>query len=228
MEVRLQKAIAESGLCSRRRAEELIIHSHVRVNGIVAKIGMNVTVGKDIILVNGKELKPENKVYLMLNKPKGYITSAGDPYDRKHVLELIHEQKRVFPVGRLDRDTTGLLLLTNDGDFANKIMHPRYEVKKTYEATIDRRPEMQDLQAINEGVIIDGRRVKAFAHKVAPKIVKITLHTGMNKEVKRIFKKMGYWVEALKRTEIQGVKLNVKEGKCRHLHPSEIKKLLQE
>lgn len=225
-EVRLQKAIAEAGVCSRRKAEELIQHGHVRVNGELAKIGMNVDPAKDKILVSGQYLRPENKVYLMLNKPQGYITTAADPYGRKHVLQLIHEPQRLFPVGRLDRDTTGLLLLTNDGEFANKIMHPRYEVSKTYEATLDRRIESEDLARINAGIMIDGVMVKSHAVRVAPKVVRIIVHTGMNKEVKRIFKRIGYWVEALRRTEIQGVHLSMKEGKYRHLVPSEIKKLL--
>jgi 23S rRNA pseudouridine2605 synthase len=228
MEVRLQKAIAESGLCSRRKAEEMIQHGHVRVNGEVAKIGMNVDAEKDKILVNGEYLRPEKKVYLMLNKPRGFLTTASDPYGRKHVLQLLHESQRVFPVGRLDRDTTGLLLLTNDGEFANRIMHPRYRVEKTYEATLDRRMEPEDLAKINAGVVIEGSVVRARAQRVMPKVVRISVHTGMNKEVKRIFKKVGYWVEALRRTEIEGVRLNVKEGKYRHLVPSEIKKLLRE
>jgi 23S rRNA pseudouridine2605 synthase len=229
MEVRLQKAIAESGLCSRRRAESMIEHGHVRVNGEIAKIGMNVDPEKDKILVNGQYIRPEKKIYIMLNKPRGYLTTATDPYGRKHVLDLIHESKRVFPVGRLDRDTTGMLLLSNDGEFANRIMHPRYEVTKTYEATLDRKLEEEDLRKINAGMIIDGKRVRASAKRIAPKRVSITIHTGLNKEVKRIFKKAGYWVEALKRTEIQGVRLGpLKESKYRHLVDSEIKKLLQE
>jgi pseudouridine synthase len=228
MEVRLQKAIAEAGLCSRRKAEELIVHGHVRVNGQIAKIGMNVDVEKDKILVNGVYLKPEKKIYLMLNKPRGYLCTVTDPFDRKNVVQLIHESKRVFPVGRLDRDTTGMLLLSNDGEFTNRITHPRYEVSKTYEATLNDRITTEALQKINDGLIIDGKRVRATAKRLAPKRVMITVHTGMNKEVKRLFKKVGYWVEALKRTEIQGVKLTVKEGKYRHLAESEIKKLLQE
>jgi len=228
MEMRLQKAIAEAGVCSRRKAEELIIAGHVRVNGVVAKIGANVEPEKDSILVLGKPVKAERKVYLMLNKPAGYITTASDPYDRKHVLHLLHESRRVFPVGRLDRDATGLLLITNDGEFANRIMHPRYEVSKTYEATLDKKLESDDLKTINEGMRIDGRSVTAHARIIAPKRVSITIHAGMNKEVKRIFKRLGYWVESLKRTEIQGVRMDVKEGKYRHLVPSEVKKLLQE
>jgi pseudouridine synthase len=226
MEMRLQRAIAETGHCSRRKAEELIKHGHVRVNGEIAKIGMNVDSEKDKILVQGQYLRRERKVYLMLNKPQGFLTTASDPFGRKHVLELIHESQRVFPVGRLDRDTTGILLLTNDGEFANKIMHPRYEVKKTYEATLDQKIATEDLAKINAGMIIDGKRVNAFAKRMGPKQVQVTVHTGLNKEVKRIFKRLGYWVEALRRTEIQGVSLgNLKEGKYRHLVESEIKKL---
>lgn len=229
MEVRLQKAIAESGLCSRRKAEELIKHGHVRVNGEIAKIGMDVDPAKDKILVQGKPIKPERKVYLLLNKPRGFIATVSDPYDRKHILQLIHEGKRVFPVGRLDRDTTGMIILTNDGEFANRIMHPRYEVSKTYEATLDKKIETEDLQRINDGLIIDGKRVKAFAKRTGPKTVAITVHTGMNKEVKRLFKQVGYWVQALRRTEIENVRMgSLKEGKYRHLVDSEIKKLLRQ
>lgn len=229
MEVRLQKAIAEAGICSRRKAEELIKAGHVRVNGELAKIGRDVDPEKDKILVLGQYIKPENKVYIMLNKPRGFITTASDPYGRKHVLDLVHESKRVFPAGRLDRDTTGALILTNDGEFANRITHPRYEVSKTYEATLDRKIETEDIQRINDGLIVDRKRVKAFVKRTGPKTVQITVHTGMNKEVKRLFKMVGYWVEALRRTEIQGVRLgNIKEGKYRHLVDSEIKKLLRE
>lgn len=227
MEVRLQKAIAESGLCSRRKAEELIVHGHVRVNGEIAKIGMNVEVGKDTILVFGKELKPEKKIYLMLNKPRGYLTTASDPFDRKNVLQLLHEPYRVFPVGRLDRDTTGMLLLTNDGEFANRIMHPRYEVSKTYEVTLDRKLEQEDIAEINSGVVIvERRRIVATVRRLGPKRASITIHTGLNKEVKRIFKQRGYWVEALKRTEINGVFCALKEGKYRHLTSTEVRRLL--
>ena len=206
----------------------MIEHGHVRVNGEIAKIGRNVDPEKDKILVNGVYLRSERKIYLVLNKPQGFIATVTDPYDRKNVMELIHETQRVFPVGRLDRDTTGMLLLTNDGEFANRITHPRYEVTKTYEVTLDRKIEEEDLRAINDGLIVDRKRVRATAKRLAPKRVSITVHTGMNKEVKRLFKKVGYWVQALKRTEIQGVVLTVKEGKYRHLVDSEIKKLLQE
>jgi 23S rRNA pseudouridine2605 synthase len=225
--IRLQKAIADAGVCSRRKAEELIVHGHVRVNGEIAKIGTEVDPLKDKILVMGRPVVAQKKIYLMLNKPRGYLTTAADPYGRKHVLSLIHESQRVFPVGRLDRDTTGLLILTNDGEFANRIMHPRYEVTKTYEATLDDRIDDAALKRINDGIVLDGRRIQATATKLAPKRVRITIHTGLNKEVKRLLKQVGSWVVALQRTEIQGVRMTVKEGKYRHLTASEIARLTQ-
>ena len=206
----------------------MIEAGHVRVNNEIATIGMNVDTDKDKILVNGQYLKAEKKIYLMLNKPKGYITTVSDPFDRKNVIQLVHESKRVFPVGRLDRGTTGMIILTNDGVFANRIMHPRYEVTKTYEATLDRKIEEDDIKTINAGMIIDGKKIQAKAKKLAPTRVAITIHTGLNKEVKRLFKKVGYWVKDLHRSEINGVRLTVKEGKYRHLNAFEMKKLLGE
>lgn len=228
MPVRLQKFIAESGLTSRRKAEEMIIAGHVRVNGEVAVIGRDVDPEKDEVMVQGIRLKRERKIYLMLHKPRGYITTLADPWARKSVLELIHEHGRVFPIGRLDTDTTGLLLLTNDGDFANRIMHPSFNVAKTYEATLDRKAEEEDIKRIREGIVIDGHVIEATARRIGPKRVRITVHTGLNKEVKRIFKLLGFWVKDLHRVDIGGVHLPgaLKEGKYRHLVPSEIEKLL--
>jgi 23S rRNA pseudouridine2605 synthase len=227
MPVRLQKFIAESGVCSRRKAEDLIRGGHVHVNGELARIGDNVDPEKDEVIVQGQKLKVERKIYLMLNKPRGYITTLTDPWERKSVMELIHEPKRVFPVGRLDRDTTGLLLLTNDGEFANRIMHPRYETSKTYEALLDRKIEREDIDKIRAGVVIDGKTISATASRMGPKQVRIVVHTGLNKEVKRIFKALGFWVRDLHRVEVGGLRLPpaLKEGKYRHLVESEIKKL---
>lgn len=224
MQVRVQKIIAESGYCSRRKAEELIEKGLVYVNGQMAKIGQNAD-PEDEIVVNGQRIHAEKKAYLMLHKPRGYITTASDPWGRKSVLELVHVPQRVFPVGRLDKDTTGLLLLTNDGAFANQIMHPRYEVRKSYEATLDRKIEDDDLRKLNEGIVLDGRKIEARAQRLSAKRVKITIHTGLNKEVKRLFKKLGYWVKDLTRTEIGNLKLNVREGKWRKLSISEVKAL---
>ena len=221
MSVRLQKFIAESGFCSRRKAEEMIIAGHVRVNGEIARIGQNVDPETDAVIFQGTRLRPERKAYLMLHKPRGYITTAADPWGRKSVLQLIREPWRVFPVGRLDRDATGLLLLTNDGEFANRIMHPRYEIPRTYEATLDRKVEQEHIDSIRAGMVLDGVRITATARRIGPKRVSITVHTGLNKEVKRIFKALGFWVRDLHRVAIGDLRLpeGLKPGKYRHLVP---------
>lgn len=223
---RIQKLISQAGITSRRKAEELIEKGKVLVNGKIAKLGDKADPQQDKIIVEGHEIRSEKKIYLMLNKPKGFITTASDPFGRPNVLQLLHEQQRVYPVGRLDQDTTGLLLLTNDGSFANRIMHPRYEVIKSYIATLDKNIEDKHIAAINEGVIIDRKKIDAKARSLSSKKVQITIHTGLNKEVKRIFKSLGYWVRELHRVQIASLKLDVKEGKYRHLHQSEVKKLL--
>jgi 23S rRNA pseudouridine2605 synthase len=194
---RLQKYIASAGICSRRKAEELIKKELVIVNNKIAEIGMNVDPSKDTVIVQGTTIKPEKHVYLVLNKPSGFITTVSDPYNRDSVVSLVHEQKRVFPIGRLDKDTTGMLLLTNDGDFV----------------------------AINEGVILNRKKIEAKVRKLSNKRALITVHTGINKEIKRIFSKVGYWVVSLKRTQIGPLKLDVREGKYRHLVDSEVDKL---
>ncbi|MDD9953882.1 MAG: pseudouridine synthase [Candidatus Woesearchaeota archaeon] len=223
---RVQKIIAHAGYCSRRKAETLIEKGQVRVNGKIAKIGDNAE-PTDQIIVNGTIIKQEKPCYLLMNKPAGYITTADDPFGRRHVLELVHEAQRVFPVGRLDKDATGLLLLTNDGNFANKVMHPRYEVKKTYEVTLDKKITEKDLGNINKGVVLDRKKIAVAAKRLSGKKVRITLHAGINKVVKRIFKKSGYWVRGLQRTQIGSLKLNVKDGKYRKLSEQEIKALQQ-
>lgn len=224
MAVNLQKYIAEAGLASRRKAEEFITQGIVRVNGEPARLGMTVSEG-DVVTVNGREIKPEKKIYLMLNKPQGYITTLDDPWGRLNVRGLIHLPHRLFPVGRLDKDTTGLLLMTNDGEWANRIMHPRYEVRKVYEAVLDRKFEDEDMRKLSEGIILDGKRIEARAQRLSNKRVRIVIHTGLNKEIKRLFKSLGYWVRDLERIEIGGVPLNVKEGKFRHLSDGEVERL---
>ncbi len=226
MEARIQKLIAEAGICSRRKAEELIAQGSVTVNGKTAKLGENADIEKDKIVVNGERIRAQRKIYLMLNKPRGYITTVADPWGRKNVVDLIHLPWRVFPVGRLDRDATGLLLLTNDGEFANRIMHPRYEVKKTYEVMLDRRIEDAELRTIAKGVELDGKMIEAQVRRLGPRRVRISVHTGMNKEVKRIFKSVDHWVREINRTEVGPLKLNVKEGKYRTLTIGEVKAMM--
>lgn len=224
---RIQKIIAQAGVTSRRKAEELIRDGKVVVDGRIATLGESADPERAAIVVDGQELKKEKSVYLALHKPKGYITTTSDPYGRPHVLALVRVPQRVYPVGRLDSDTSGLLLLTNDGGFANKVMHPRYEIPKTYIATLDKKIAEKDIEKINSGVVLERRKITARARTLSGKRVEITVHTGLNKEVKRIFKKLGYWVRELSRSKIGSLKLDVKEGKYRHLHPSEVEKLVK-
>ncbi|MBR9700599.1 rRNA pseudouridine synthase [Candidatus Woesearchaeota archaeon] len=222
--LRVQKIIADAGICSRRKAEQLIKDEKVFVNMKIATIGDSADPEKDEIIVDGNKLEPEKKVYLMLNKPPGFITTSTDPWGRKSVLELVHVQQRVFSVGRLDKDTTGLIFLTNDGAWANRIMHPRYEVTKVYEAELDKPFQDKDLDRLNKGVMLDRKLIKAKARRLTKKKVQVTVHTGLNKEIKRLFKTLDYWVRGLKRVQIGQVRLDVKPGKTRHLVESEIEK----
>src|SRR5574342_260828 len=160
MQERIQKILAQAGIASRRKCEELIEKGRVSVNGKVAKIGEKADAEKDKISVSGKPIEVQKKVYIMLNKPKGYITTVSEKHDMKTVMQLVKVPQRIFPVGRLDRDTEGLLLLTNDGELANKLTHPRYEVEKEYFVVVDKPISERHMEKLQKGVIIDGRRVQ--------------------------------------------------------------------
>ncbi len=205
---RVQKLIGNSGFCSRRKAEELIKDGIVKVNGKTISIGDKAT-DEDIITVNGKLLfKPEKK-YIMFNKPVGCVTALTDP-DYKTVMDYIHVPERVFPVGRLDFNTSGLLILTNDGDFANKIMHPRYEINKTYKVVIHEALSKKDQARIQAGVKLeDGKTSPAKINILSENIVEITLHEGKNRIVRRIFNSLGYGIRSIHRIKIG--KLELKE-----------------
>ena len=193
---RLQKVIANSGYCSRRKAEELISQGKVSVNGnIVTEMGLKVS-GNDDILVEGKaiDLNNVNYVYYLLNKPRGIISSSKDEFNRKTVVDLIETDKRIYPIGRLDYDTTGLILLTNDGDFANLLMHPNNNIKKTYLAKIEGILDKNAIDQLKRGVLIDDRKVGVVDFKVRKKdvdkntsMVEVTIVEGRNHIVKRLF-----------------------------------------
>ncbi|MDD3175120.1 MAG: pseudouridine synthase [Candidatus Nanoarchaeia archaeon] len=217
MEERVQKIIAESGLCSRRKAEALIEQGRVFVNDKQISLGDKADGEKDIIKVNNKQIKKEKKVYYMLNKPKNYITTSDDLYERKKVTDLVPDQPRVFAVGRLDRDSTGILLLTNDGEFANKVMHPRYEIKKTYVATLKTKFNKEDLKKFKDGIYIEGQSIKSDAKIINDNTLEITLHVGLHKIVKRLLKEIGYYVDSLQRTKINNLELDVPLGTYRPL-----------
>lgn len=223
MLIRVQKIIADSGFCSRRKAEELIINKSVRVNGEKIKIGDKADTEKDTISIGDFVIEPQKKVYILLNKPKGYITTVSDMYDRRTVIDLVKVGVRIFPVGRLDRDATGMLLLTNDGEWANKIMHPRYETDKTYLALLDEPFTKEAKERIERGMKLHDGFVKAKVFVLNKKSVEIQIHEGKNKIVKRIFNEVGYRVLELCRVRIGKLHLgNLKAGKFRFLEQKEI------
>lgn len=224
---RVHKIISERGYCSRRKAEELIKEGRVKVNGKVVSIG-NKAAENDKIEVDGKVLKQQKKVYLMLNKPIKFITALKDAR-RDTVMDLIRVKEGIFPVGRLDYYTSGLLLLTNDGEFSNKVSHPRYNVKKTYLAELNKPITNEHIKRIEKGIRLeDGLTSPAKVRKLELNHAQITLHEGKNRIVRRIFDSLGYKVRALKRTKIGNLELGtLKPGKYRMLNPKDIEKIFQ-
>ena len=227
---RLQKVIAQAGIASRRKAEELIKDGKVKVNGkVVTELGIKVSTS-DSIEVNNKFIEKEVKEYYLLNKPRGVITSTSDEKGRKTVTELINTSARIYPVGRLDYDTTGALLLTNDGEFANILMHPTSEVDKVYLAKLEGIIKGEQINKLKDGVMIDDILVKASRVKLKKVnqesntcMVEITIHEGKNHQVKRMFEAVGYHVEKLTRERIGIFQIkDLKSGEYRKLSPKEV------
>ncbi len=227
--VRLNKLIALSGICSRREADELIRAGLITVNGkIVTELGIKVNPNDDI-RYNGERLRREKLVYILLNKPKDYITTTDDPHAKKTVMDLIESacKERVYPVGRLDRNTTGVLLLTNDGDLAKKLTHPSHKHKKIYHVVLDKNLKPADMKAIVEGIEIEGKMFAAdevsYASPDDRKQVGITIHSGQNHIVRKIFETLNYKVIKLDRVYFCGLtKKGLPRGKWRFLTPQEI------
>ena len=216
---RVQKIIAESGLCSRRKAEEYIASGKVFVNGTQVTLG-SVAEYKDTIIVNGKPISKEEKVYIMLHKPAGYVTANKDDFDMKLVTDLVTCKERVFPVGRLDKDASGLLLLTNDGDWGNKIIHPRYKHEKEYLAKLDDRIPKEVLREMNGITELKDGRVFAKVRCIKHPVYSITVIAGKHKIVKRIFQEYGFRVRQLKRIRIGKFRLgNLKVGEWKYIKP---------
>ena len=230
--IRLNKYIANSGICSRREADELITQGLVEVNGkVVTEMGYQVQ-KTDRVVFDGQSVTPEKPVYVLLNKPKGYISTTKDEKARKTVMDLVANASpyRLFPVGRLDRQTTGLILLTNDGHLTKKLTHPSFGVKKIYHVTLDRKLSVEDLRTIADGVRLEEgvAEVDSISYiEGKPKNeVGIEIHIGWNRVVRRIFKKMGYEVEALDRVIFAGLtKKNIKRGHWRILTEMEVNNL---
>lgn len=231
--VRIQKIIAESGMCSRRKAEEFIAAGKVKVNGHPCSLGDKAIPGKDLITVDGNKIlvaKRRNLYYIMLHKPRGYVTTMNDELDRKCVTELLSDfPERVYPVGRLDKNSEGLLLLTNNGNFANDIMHPSKHVSKTYRVTV--RPDINDEQLVQlaSGVVIDGRKTAECSVVVLDKqpgrvVLQMTIHEGRNRQIRKMCEAVGLEVARLKRTAIGPLKLGMLQpGEYRELKPDELR-----
>lgn len=234
MEERLQKILAEAGICSRRKAEVLIGEGRVKVNGVlVTELGTKADPERDEITRNGKPVRPVEKlVYYMLHKPVGYVTTAKDQFDRPTVLDLLYGVKeRVYPVGRLDYDTAGLLLLTNDGELTYKLTHPSHLVEKVYEARLFGRPTAADVQAFARGLVVEGRKLAPakleiledegrFCH------CKITIVEGRNRQVRKMCEAIKHPVDRLSRVATGELKLgDLEKGKFRALTAKEVKYL---
>jgi len=237
---RLQKIIAAAGICSRRKAEELILAGRVQVNGTIAtELGTKADLARDHIRVDGKLLHgPERHRYLLLNKPKGYVTTVSDPEGRPTVMELIRGGERVFPVGRLDYASEGLLLLTNDGELANALTRAAARVEKTYLVKVSGRPKASDLDQLRHGLMIDRGKPGSGEGRVmtAPAKVRLAregenpwyelvLIEGRNREIRKMFEEIGHHVEKIRRVGYGPLVLDVKPGELRELSPDEVEKL---
>jgi len=230
--IRLNRYIAICGYCSRREADNLISTGSVSVNGkIITQLGTRIT-ESDKVMIGDVAIKPEKKIYILMNKPKDYITTSKDPQNRKTVMNLLGDMKfRVYPVGRLDRNTTGILLFTNDGDLARKLTHPSSNILKIYEVKLDKNLKINDLQKIIDGIYIDGHKINvdeiSYIEDKPHNYVGISIHSGQYHIVKRIFESLGYKVLMLDRTMFGPLtKKNVPRGTWRYLTDSEVRLLM--
>lgn len=227
--IRLNKYIANSGICSRREADTYIEHGSVTVNGkLVTEMGYKVQ-PTDVVRFDGSTISPEQKRYVLLNKPKNYITTMDDDRGRKTVMDLVDNatNERIYPVGRLDRMTTGLLLFTNDGELAKKLTHPKHNVRKLYHASLDRKLDLKDLQKLRGDVVIEGRKVfidaVSYIEGEQKTEIGIEIHSGRNRIVRKIFEHVGYKVVKLDRVIFAGLtKKNLPRGRWRALTNQEV------
>ncbi|MEI3357093.1 MAG: pseudouridine synthase [Clostridia bacterium] len=235
-EIRLQKYIAKSGVASRRKAEELILEGKIQVNGkTITELGIKVNPEKDIVTYNGKKLKTEEEfVYILLNKPIGYVTTVKDQFGRDSVLDLVKIKEHLVPVGRLDMYTSGALILTNDGDFVYKVTHPKHEIEKTYTVTIKGIVKNEEVEMLRKGVKIEDYTTKPAKVKILKtdeeknvSRLEITIHEGKNRQVRKMCESVGHKVLALHRSKIAGIGVkDIPLGKWRFMKEKEIRKIL--
>ena len=235
-EIRLQKYIAECGIASRRKAEELILEGKIRVNGIIiTELGTKINPSKDIVEYNNKVIEPEQRnVYILLNKPIGYVTTVKDQFNRPSVLDLVKVKERIVPVGRLDFYTSGALILSNDGDFVYKITHPKHEVNKTYNVTVKGIINDDEIEALRSGVKIDDYITKPAKVKILRidkykniSRIQITIHEGKNRQIRKMCEAIGKKVLALHRSKIGNIDVkDLKIGDWRYLTDAEISDLI--
>lgn len=229
-EERLQKFISSCGVTSRRKAEELILNGSVKVNDVtVTTLGIKVDTENDAVTINNERIyKSENNIYIKLYKPEGYVTTVKDQFGRKCVIDLIDVKERIYPIGRLDYDTSGLLLLTNDGDLANKLMHPKYHIYKTYIAEVEGNINQNSIEKLASGVIIDEyktapAKVKIINNTKTTSKVQISIHEGKNRQVRKMFDSVGHTVLKLKRISFGKIELDsLKSGQWSYLRNEEI------
>lgn len=232
--LRLQKFLSECGVASRRKSEELISMGKVKVNGRIAQIGDKINPKRDTVTVNGKKVvSSKNKYYIMLHKPRGFVTTLSDEMDRRCVADLVKDiPERIYPVGRLDKDSEGLLLMTNDGEFANAMMHPKHHVPKTYRVTVRQNVTETMVDQLAVGIVIEGRKTAPADVRVLLKednrtVLEIILYEGRNREIRKMCESLGLDVIRLKRTQFGSVKLGMlAQGKYRDLTPEEVHKLM--
>lgn len=236
-EVRLQKYLAEAGIASRRKCEEYILQGRVKVNNKIAELGTKIDPKKDVVLFDDKKIQIQKElIYILLNKPIGYVTTAKDQFNRDSVLDLVKTNKRLVPVGRLDMYTSGALILTNDGDFVYKVTHPKHEIEKTYTVTIKGIVKEEEVEMLKKGVKIEEYITKPAKVKILKtddeknqSRLEITIHEGKNRQVRKMCETIGHKVLALHRSEISGIGVkDIPLGKWKYLNFKEVKKILGE
>lgn len=233
--IRLQKFLSEAGVASRRKAEDMIRAGAVKVNGITASIGDSVDPKKDTVTVKGKRIRKESNLrYILLNKPRGYVTTADDELGRKCVTQLVSDVKeRVYPVGRLDRVSEGALIMTNDGEFANLMMHPSHHVPKTYRVTVRPAVTAQQVEQLESGIELDGRmtlpaQVHVISKEEGRAVLEIVLYEGRNRQIRRMCEALELEVARLRRVAVGPVRLGMlKPGQWRDLTPAEVQTLIK-